>query len=40
MALDNPLTQDDNTQAIEDTFLVLYTVEMVIKILAYGFLFN
>ena len=40
MALDNPLTEDDDNPTIENIFIVLYTAEMIIKIMALGFLFN
>lgn len=40
MALDDPLTSDDSNPTIENTFIVLYTLEMSLKICAYGFVFN
>lgn len=40
MALDDPLTDSDRNIALENTFIVIYTLEMTIKIFAFGFLFN
>ncbi len=40
MALDDPLTNSDNSATIENTFIVLYTTEMTLKIFAYGLVFN
>lgn len=40
MATDNPLTTADDSPVIENIFVVLYTLEMMIKILAYGFIFS
>ena len=40
MALDDPLTSADDNETIENVFIVLYTMEMILKICACGFLFN
>ena len=37
MAFDDPLSTSTGNTAIEDIFIVLYTIEMAIKIIAYGF---
>lgn len=40
MALDDPLTEADSNLTIENIFIVLYTMEMSLKILANGFIFS
>jgi hypothetical protein len=40
MALDDPLTEEDDNETIENVFIVLYTMEMILKIFAFGFLFS
>lgn len=40
MALDDPLTTSDENTTIENVFIVLYVIEMILKIMAYGFVFN
>ena len=40
MALDDPLTTADDNETLENVFIVLYTLEMTLKICACGFLFN
>lgn len=40
LALDDPTTDTDNNATIDLALLIIYTVEMVIKILALGFIFD
>lgn len=40
MALDDPLNTSNNNNTIDNAFTAIYTVEMVVKIMAFGLLFN
>jgi len=39
MALDDPLSSSSGNPIIENSFIVIYTLEMLIKICAFGFMF-
>ena len=40
LALDDPTTSDDNIEELELFFLIFYSIEMSLKILGMGFIFN
>lgn len=40
LARDDPTTNSDNNATMDLTLLIIYTVEMMLKILALGFIFN
>jgi hypothetical protein len=40
MAFDDPLSTEEGSTTIEDIFIVLYTLEMTIKIFAFGFVLS